>query len=1074
VYTLEITAKDESGLPVSARASLQANPAAFYIGLRPDAWLTQAGQPSSFAVQVVDWEKAPGGVHSLRAEFDQVEWVRQPAPSDQPYFGPSFKPKYTPIASTDFVTNEQGQARLAFNPTQPGTYQVTVSGGGARTALILWVGGAGQAVWPNLPNQRLHLIADRVAYHPGDTAQVFVPNPFGAQALGLVTLERGEVLDYQVVSFQAGGATLSLPLGDEDAPNVFVSVTLLGKTPGGRPDFRQGLLSLRVEPVAQILQVNLTSKPQRLGPGQPVTFNLVVTDSQGNPVQGEFSLSVVDLAALSLADPNSTPIVPAFYGEQPLGVRTSLDLAAYAYRLAFIPQGIGGGGGGLEVAQVVRQNFPDTAFWSAEIRTDPDGKAQVTVDLPDTLTTWQVDLRGLTQDTRVGQAEAQVVTTKDLLVRPVTPRFLVMGDHLELAAVVHNNTAQDLQTEVALQAGGVDLDDPGAASQSVTVPAGGRVRVSWWGRVQDADFADLVFSARAGDLQDASRPEAGMLPILHADARQAFRTSGVLDEGGERLELVSLPPTVDLSQAGGGSLDLELSSSLAASLLDALPALDQAPYACNEQTLSRLLSNLETYRTLQQYGIQAPALKARLDGALQDGLQRLEASQNADGGWGWCKDSQSDAAISAYLLFGLTRAQQAGVDVNDDLIRKAVEYLQSVQAAPQTSQENWELDQAVFTAFALQQAGHGSLHEVQAFFAVRSQLSPWSQALLALTLESLSPGSEQSRALISDLETSALRSASGAHWAAPVSGAQRNLITGLSNSAIVVFVLAQRDPGTPLLADAARYLMASRQANGSWPSSYSAAWSILALNQVMRATGELGGNFTFSATLNGVKLASGQAGGSDQPTSVAASAPLAGLRPDYPNALLIGRTAGAGRLYYTAGLEVSQPVGSVTPLSQGITISRSYYPPDCPQDDCAPLQSAQTGQKVVARLALTLPQDAYHLVVEDYLPAGAEVLDTSLKTSQLGGENAPNTQAVYDPHRPFQAGWGWWYFHIPQIFDDHIAWAADYLPAGSYELTYTLTALQSGEFGVLPARAWQVYFPEVQGNSAGALFVIHP
>ena len=52
------------------------------------------------------------------------------------------------------------------------------------------------------------------------------------------------------------------------------------------------------------------------------------TDADGNPVEGEFSLAVVDLAVLALSDPNSQKIVPAFYGDQPLGVSTSLSLAA--------------------------------------------------------------------------------------------------------------------------------------------------------------------------------------------------------------------------------------------------------------------------------------------------------------------------------------------------------------------------------------------------------------------------------------------------------------------------------------------------------------------------------------------------------------------------------------------------------------------------------------------------------------------------------------------------------------------------------------------------------------------------
>ena len=102
--------------------------------------------------------------------------------------------------------------------------------------------------------------------------------------------------------------------------------------------------------------------------------------------------------------------------------------------------------------------------------------------------------------------------------------------------------------------------------------------------------------------------------------------------------------------------------------------------------------------------------------------------------------------------------------------------------------------------------------------------------------------------------------------------------------------------------------------------------------------------------------------------------------------------------------------------------------------------------------------------MEDYIPAGAEILDTNLKTSQQFSE--------YDVSDPFGDGWGWWYFNDPQIYDEHITWAVDYLPAGTYELTYILVLNQPGQYRVIPAQAWQFYFPEVQGNSAGMVFEI--
>jgi len=182
-------------------------------------------------------------------------------------------------------------------------------------------------------------------------------------------------------------------------------------------------------------------------------------------------------------------------------------------------------------------------------------------------------------------------------------------------------------------------------------------------------------------------------------------------------------------------------------------------------------------------------------------------------------------------------------------------------------------------------------------------------------------------------------------------------------------------------------------------------------------------------------------------------------------ALTIQREAGPGRLYYTAHLNVLRPVEDVAPMDRGISVSRSYETIEGSQLTTNDGLRSPVGEVINVKVALTLQQDVYYLVVEDYIPAGAEILDTSLKTSQ-------QVNVEYDPRNPFGHGWGWWYFNDPQIYDERIAWSVDYLPAGTYELTYTLVLNQPGEYRVLPARAWEFYFPEVQGNSAGEIFRI--
>ena len=1061
--TLEVTMQDDSGQHISARASATAHPDDFYIGLRPDLWVGREETEMGFDILTVDWDTEIARDLDLHADFQQVTWERQDSPD--PYLPPSFIPIYTPVSSVDFVSGEDGRARLSFTPPQPGTYILTVSGGNASSQIMLWVRGAEQAVLPNLPYQHIKLTTDRDSYNPDDVAEIFIPNPLGESTQALVTVERATIRSAEIIPLEAGGSIFSLPLTDNDAPTVYVSAVLLGGN-----DFRAGYATLNIAPIAQTLNVTLITQPTRSQPGGEVSFGVQVTDAQGQPVQGEFSLAVVDLAALALADFDAPDIVDAFYNEQPIGVRTSLSLSADSVFGVFLDGGGRGGGGGADDSgAIVREDFPDTAYWNAEIVTDAEGRAQVNIFLPDNLTTWQVNLRGLTVDTLVGSAQAQIISTKDVLIRPVTPRFMVVGDHVEMAAIVHNNTAATVDGTVTLQAIGFLLDDPAMIEQEIRIPAGGRVRVSWWGTAQDAEVAELIFASQFGEHEDITRPSWGSLPIVHYTAPQTFVSAGVLANAASQLELISLPRTFIPT---GGRLDVELSPSLAAAILDGLEAIPVPTHrANNEAILSYLLPNLETYRSLQEAGLDDLALQARLEASLDESVRRLLGRQNDDSGWGWWLEGESDPYISTYILFGLWRARELGVYVDETVFVSAREYLTAARPyIGDESLETWQMDRLVFIEYVMQMTGGADTLVIAQLHGWRDQISPWAQALLALTLEDRNAGDDRVRDLLSNLESTAIRSASGAYWESATS-AWRNPGTPNYTTATIVYALAQHNPDSPILSEAVRYLVSHRDVHGLWGSTYESAWTLLALTETMKATGELNANFSFSAELNGELLAMGEASGTQTLTSVLSSTSLDSLQLALPNALTFSREDGDGQLYYRAALLIDRPAETAPPLNQGLSISREYMEADC-DEICEPVQSAQVagGNKLEVRLTLSVPHDAYYIMVEDFIPAGTEILNQQLKTSQLGEQDTGTFAYAVD--NPFARGWGWWLFANPQIHDDSILWAADYLPAGTYVLTYTIIPTQAGAYRVLPAHAWQAYFPEVQGTSAGEVFEI--
>src|SRR5439155_22355736 len=92
-------------------------------------------------------------------------------------------------------------------------------------------------------------------------------------------------------------------------------------------------------------------------------------------------------------------------------------------------------------AVTVRTNFQNTAYWRANVQTDSSGHATVAIKLPDNLTTWRLDARGTTVNTSVGGAHATILTQRDIVVRPVAPRFFTAGDQTRLEALVTNRTA---------------------------------------------------------------------------------------------------------------------------------------------------------------------------------------------------------------------------------------------------------------------------------------------------------------------------------------------------------------------------------------------------------------------------------------------------------------------------------------------------------------------------------------------------------------------------------------------------------------------------------------------------------
>jgi len=1066
--SLEATITDASGFSVSQRDSVLMHPETYYVGIKPNAYFSPAATPIEYDLLTIDWEGSSVPGKAIQATFSKIDW--EVVGYEGIYNSPKYKMTEEVIGTASPSTSDKGIARLSFTPINPGTYMLTLISGKAKTQVMTWVGGSSAASWPKLPNSRLELVADSEVYEPGQNARIFIPNPFSEGAIALVTIERGEVMFSELKEISGSGVYYDYTIQEQDVPNIYFSVIIYDKSQE-QIDYRQGVINLPVSPKERILLVNAEITPSITEPGKDVSLKINVKNGSGDPVQGEFSVALIDKAILALMKPNELPITEAFYGNQPISVVSGLTMASYAAQMSLQPVPLGGkGGGGGEPS--VREEFPDTAYWNGTIVTGKDGEAILTIPLPDNLTTWFVTIRGITDTSLVGETTAEIVTQKQLMIRPETPRFLVAGDHLAMLAIVHNNTDLARDVDVGLQAIGFRLDETTSQTQKVHIPANSSLPVTWMGVVESTSEVSLIFSANSKDLQDASKPTWGDLPVLRYVTPIRYTTSGYISESGTRLEVVSIPSSF---LPEGGELNLVISPSLVSIVLDGLEALDELNYADNVTLASRLVSNIETYKTLSAFSNDDPDRIDKLITSILISINKLSANQNYDGGWSWMtatdRARQSDAITTAYVYLALKLSLDASFHVDQFVLDSARDYLENAFTYPTDKSDPAEMNRLTFLAYVIEGTQVNSKQINSILYQNRSVLSPWAQAMLALTLRKSNSSDTRIKTLISDLESKAIRTATSVHWESLSGGWFLPGSPGFS-TAMVVQAIAEIDPAAPLLVDGLRYLISIRQSNNLWNSSFESAWIIKAINAAIRGTGDLQANYTFQAKVNDVIVASGETGSLDSLTPVSVVVPLNQLYKDWPNGVEITRSEGLGRLYYRTDLLLYRPAGTAEPVNKGISLSRNYYLDDGCVQDCQKINSVSLKAGIMApliraELTLVVPGDMYNVIIEDFIPSGSEIFDPSLLTSQQSEQGFEITYEDTEVNR-----WGWWYFNSPNIYDDHIQWSTDYLPAGTYKLSYYFLPFQEGQFQVIPAHAWQFYFPEVEGTSAGNIFSI--
>ncbi|HEY4761793.1 MAG TPA: MG2 domain-containing protein [Thermoguttaceae bacterium] len=766
----------------------------------------------------------------------------------------------------------------------------------------------------------------------------------------------------------------------------------------------------------------------------------------------------------------------------------------------------GGGGGAPLVQPTVRTKFADTALWIGALTTEKDGTAEVSLNMPENLTTWRIKVWGMGHGTKVGQGQTDVITRKDLIIRLQAPRFFVQTDEVVLSANVHNYLKTKKAVKVSLELDGNTLESMDDLTKSVEIDPNGEARIDW--RVKVLDEGEAVVRMKALTDEESDAMEQKFPCYIHGMLKMDSY-SGVIRPEQDSGKFTFIVPQERRPKQS--RLEVRYSPTLAGAMVDALPYLVDYPYGCTEQTLNRFLPTVITQKILldmkldlkdiqekrtnlnaQEIGEDTERAKQwkrydrnpvfdqeEVKHMVKEGVSRLQEMQLSDGGWGWFSGwgECSSPHTTAYVVHGLQIAQQNDVALVPGVLERGIEWLKNYQeqqiqllknAAIKDKPEGlrWKdyadnLD--AFVYMVLVDAGVKNNDMLDFLYRDRTKLAVYSMAMYGIALEK--QGEKEKLDLImqnisqyveqdDENQTAWLRLPDGYWWYWYGSEYEAH--------AYYLKLLSKTDPKGELASRIVKYLLNNRKHATYWNSTRDTALCIEAMADYLRASGEAAPEMTVEVYFDGkpqkaVEITPKNLFTFDNKFVIEGDEISTGQHE------VLLKKKGTGPLYFNGYATNFTLEDFITKAGLEIKVNRKYY--KLVKADKTVKAAGSRGQAVDQKVEKYERQE---------LPSGAELKSGDLVEIELEIDSKNDYEyLIFEDMKPagfepveVRSGYnGNDLGAYVEFRDNRVVFFSRMLARGKHSVSYRMRAEIPGKFSALPTRASAMYAPELKANS---------
>ena len=1052
-----LSVQEDGGRWVSKSLRVPYYPRETQIGLKLPQGTVEPGKTATFAVAAVDTEGRPlATVKALNYTIERVvghyNYERQS--------NGSYKYDY----SEELIEVSKGEAPLtggkgefAFTPNRTGTYRIRAVGpdGAAAAARVYvwspyWSGDNGEEDGEGARLTVADITFDKTEYRVGDTAEVTVRAPFKGRLF--FSVESGRTLTTRTLDMDSEEVTLSVPVTEKFIPNAYCLAWVIrpvkdeGKWSAHRA---YGVAPLQVSQQDNLLSISLDSPDKALPNTElPVTIKLARPD--GAPSSGEVCLYLVDEAILTLTGYKTPDPMNLFWAQRGLGL-TAKDFydeltPPESKATPLLKPGGGGDGGTSDYLSAIKRNQIMLTVFLGKIDVPASGEAAVTLALPEFSGKGRL-MAVAASGPRLGHAEKFVTIARDLVVEATGPRAVAPGDEfvVPVKAFAAAGAAKGVKGEVRITVSGplqrLDKENLSVNMAPAKDGAGQSGPVKEF-RIKAGPGAGLgvvtVEAAIPGDA-DNSYTQTVEIPVRSPFPKTTLSGSGMVT-GGKQSKL-DIP---DIWMPGTGSMTITAGRAPGMNLLPAINYLNDYPYGCLEQTVSRAWPFIVVPDLLRETNPEFID-QQNIDAGLAAAVRSIAFMQLYDGSFAlWPGDSWTALWSSVYATHFLWEARDK-TKLPEGLLDSSLSFLKQLMAIPAGAMTTYNFDSILSTkayaAYVLTLAGQAPLAWLQQLHEDRDLLSPSGRVYLAAAMALHDKSSKALRALgqLKELD-----------W----SGLNPTLESTPRNKAILLTAWSQVEPSATEAGLLAKDLQESC-AKGRWYTTQENAMGLLALSKYYAANPDRNKPFTASIT------------GPDGQSLLDFSSEKDGkfkLRSLRDKGLPVPATLsveGQGSAYYSWS-STGVPKEAPAPFAENLKVSlilKDDAGKALTWDGGVPLRVKQ-GTRLHATLRIEPAMPVEQLIAVSVLPGGLEVDNPRLQELQDSRpEDSGEARGLYA-----------WNCRL-DLRDDRLILIADYLES-AMEYTFTMRAVSKGTFIMPPVAGEGMYAPFIRSLSKAGVIIV--